>query len=146
MSEWVSSAQENDWYDSYNKYATREEVIADGIQQYKDAVNGLASTLYSEFDEEDIPSIFYIGKFYPFIPTIDIDRIIEDVADDAYSKCYEGAMGTEFLRWDILKQECLDELQKQMQDVFNNWLTKYHLYPTFGHVASIEKINVKDYI
>lgn len=146
MSEWISSAWEDDWYDSYNKYATREEAIADGIQQYRDAVNGLASTLYDEFDEDDTPSIFYIGKFYPFVPTIDIDRIIEDVADDAYDECYEGAMGTEFLEWNTLKQEWLDELQKQMQDVFDNWLKKYHLYPTFGNVVSIEEIDAKDYV
>lgn len=79
----------------------------------EDAVKDFADT----YPAEEVPMI-RVGNPYYYIPTVDAEHVIEDVAE--YDLDDEIAEWSEDYLLDV-KQEHIDELQKELTAVFRDW-------------------------
>lgn len=79
----------------------------------EDAVKDFADT----YPAEEV-SMIRVGNPYYYIPTVDAERVIEDVAE--YDLDDEIAEWSEDYLLDV-KQEHIDELQKELTAVFRDW-------------------------
>ena len=79
-----------------------------------------------------------------FIPEVYADLILEQVVEQADYQC--GEASEDWLRWDTITKEQLKELQDNMQKVFDEWLKKHDLEPTFYNIINIEEIDAKNYV
>lgn len=79
----------------------------------EDAVKDFADT----YPAEEAPMI-RVGNPYYYIPTVDAERVIEDVAE--YDLDDEIAEWSEDYLLDV-KQEHIDELQEELTTVFRKW-------------------------
>lgn len=77
------------------------------------AVKDFADT----YPAEEVPMI-RVGNPYYYIPTVDAERVIEDVAE--YDLDDEIAEWSEDYLLDV-KQEHIDELQEELTTVFRKW-------------------------
>lgn len=97
----------------------------------EDAVKDFADT----YPAEEVPKV-RVGNPYYYVPTVDAEHVIEDVAE--YDLDDEIAEWSEDYLSDI-KQEHIDELQKELTEVFRNW-EKRHGYNNTSFVV-FETIN-----
>ena len=79
----------------------------------------------------------YIGECIPYTQYgIDVDMILEDIANDAYD--YLGEVAEDWMV-DVTKEQ-KSELKKELDAVFYEWLTKNSLEPTFYSVENIRHV------
>lgn len=97
----------------------------------EDAVKDFADTYLAE----EVPMI-RVGNPYYYIPTVDAEHVIEDVAE--YDLDDEIAEWSEDYLLDV-KQEHIDELQEELTTVFRKW-EKRHGYNNTSFVV-LETIN-----
>lgn len=74
-----------------------------------------------EYPAEEVPMI-RVGNPYYYVPTVDADRVIENIVD-----C---DLDDEIAEWSedyllSVKQEHIDELQKELTDVFRKWENRH---------------------
>ena len=132
----------SDNWDIIESFDTKEEAIEYGVYEYKAHLNGVLTELFD--DDYNKTSIFEIGEGKPFVPYVDSDWIIEQVAEEASCQC--GEIGDEWLNWNDITEEQRKELQDNMQKTFDEWLEKHNLEPTFFNVIHVEEIDAKDYL
>ena len=110
--------------------------VIDGCVGYpeksiEDCVNDFAKT----YPAKEVPMI-RVGNPYYYVPTVDADRVIEDIVcgdlDDEIEEWSEDYL------FDV-KQEHIDELQAELTDVFRKW-EKRHGYNNTSFVV-LETIN-----
>lgn len=97
----------------------------------EDAVKDFADT----YPAEEVPKIRVANPYY-YIPTVDAERVIEDI--------YSSDLDDEIEEWSEdylsdIKQEHIDELQKELTAVFRDW-EKRHGYNNTSFVV-FETIN-----
>lgn len=97
----------------------------------EDAVKDFADT----YPAEEVPMI-RVGNPYYYIPTVDAEHVIEDVAE--YDLDDEIAEWSEDYLLDV-KQEHIDELQEELTTVFRKW-EKRNRYGNTSFVV-LETIN-----
>lgn len=97
----------------------------------EDAVKNFAE----EYPAEEVPMI-RVGNPYYYVPTVDADRVIEDIVN--YDLDDEIAEYSEDYLLNV-KQEHIDELQKELTAVFRKWETR-HGYNNTSFVV-LETIN-----
>lgn len=97
----------------------------------EDAVKNFADT----YPAEEVPMI-RVGNPYYYIPTVNAERVVEDVAE--YDLDDEIAEWSEDYLLDV-KQEHIDELQEELTAVFRKW-EKRHGYNNTSFVV-FETIN-----
>lgn len=144
MSKWTNHRYRDDeiWWN--DQFESREEAIADGVKQYKTALNGFATDLFDD-DPERFPSdVFYIGECIRFVPTVDAERVLEQLEEDAYDECGEAAEN--FLDWNYITDDKIADLQENLQRELDSWLERYKCTPTFYSIENVEKIDVEDYL
>ena len=79
---------------------------------------------FNEFNEKYQyvePQLVRVGNPYYYVPTVDADRVIENIV--------ECDLDDEIAEWSedyllSVKQEHIDELQKELTDVFRKWEEK----------------------
>lgn len=96
-----------------------------------DCVNDFAKT----YPEEEVPKI-RVGNPYYYVPTVDAERVIEDIVNSDLDDEIEEWSEDYLL---CVKQEHIDELQKELTDVFRKWETR-HGYNNTSFVV-LETIN-----
>lgn len=96
-----------------------------------DAIQDFAET----YPDREL-SMIRVGNPYYYVPTVDADHVIEDVVD--YDLDYEIVEWSEDYLLEV-KQEHIDELQKELTDVFRKW-EKRHGYNNTSFVV-FETIN-----
>lgn len=144
MAKWYNNPYEDGvWDHNIDSFDTREEAIADGVEQYKEAVSGQDTELFDGCDQEDIPTVFYIGKENPWRPSIDTDFILEQLAEDAYWNCGDAA-GDCINHVYASSCDEYKSLDKKLQDALNSWLEEQGF--NFYGIVNTEKINVEDYL
>lgn len=96
--------------------------VIDGCVGYpeksiEDCVNDFAKT----YPEEEVPKI-RVGNPYYYVPTVDAERVIEDIVnsdlDDEIAEWSEDYLLS-------VKQEHIDELQAELTDVFRKWENRH---------------------
>lgn len=94
---------------------------------------------FNEFNEKYPyvePQLVRVGNPYYYVPTVDADRVIEHIVE--YDLDDEIAEFSEDYLFEV-KQEHIDELQKELTEVFRNW-EKRHGYNNTSFVV-LETIN-----
>ena len=94
---------------------------------------------FKEFNKEHQfvePRLVKVGNPYYYIPTVDADRVIEDVVE--YDLDDEIAEYSEDYLLNV-KQEHIDELQEELTTVFRKW-ERRHGYDNTSFVV-LETIN-----
>lgn len=115
-----------------------DEVAGYPQNSIDDAINDFTET----YPDRKL-SIIRVGNPYYYVPTVDADRVIEDIV------C--GDLDDEIEEWseDYLldvKQEHKDELQKELTDVFRKWEKRYG-YECNAYIVKEPKIyRISDYI
>ena len=129
-----------------DEFETKEEAIEYGVQEYKNHLAGILTELFdNDYNHPDPPTSFFeVGESKAFVPYVDSDWIIEQVAEQADWQC--GEIAQDWLQWDTITEEQREELQNNMQRVFDEWLKKHSLEPTFYNIIHIEEIDAKDYL
>lgn len=135
-----------DTWDITENFDTKKEAIEYGIQEYKNHLAGISTELFdNDCNYPDPPSSWFeVGERMDFIPEVYADLIIEQVVEQADYQC--GEVSEDWLRWDTITKEQLKELQDNMQNVFDEWLKKHDLEPTFYNIVNIEEIDAKNYV
>lgn len=104
---------ENEWCWCLGEYVgIPQKSVEDAVKEFKE---------FKEFNElykYVEPKSVRVGNPYYYIPTVDADRVIEDVIecdlDDEIAEWSEDYLSD-------VKQEHVDELQKELTEVFREW-------------------------
>ena len=145
MKSWCNNpmCKDDDWTYA-DSFDTREEAVQDGIEQYKEALDGNSTKLF-DLDYPDAPSgRFQIGYVKPYTPIIDVENIIERLQQQASDEC--GEYGWDFLNWTEITRPIEEDLRENLQRELDAWLKRYHLEPTFFTVENVENIDARDYL
>lgn len=131
------------WDYNIDSFDTREEAIANVVEQYKDAVKGESTDLFYDCDHDDIPTAFYIGEENKWNPHIDTDFILEQLAEDAYWVCGEAT--GDCINGLSCDGDACRSLDKKLQDALNSWLDEQGANGLYG-ITNAEEIDVNDYL
>lgn len=116
---------ENEWCCCFGGYVGYPQ------KSIEDAVNDFAE-IYPDVEVQKVR----VGNPYYYVPTVRADSVIEDIVE--YDLDYEIVEWSEDYLLDV-KQEHIDELQKELTDVFRKW-EKRHGYNNTSFVV-FETIN-----
>lgn len=90
-------------------------------------------------DYEEPPKRFAVGQIHTdWTPTIDTDVLLEWINENAYDNCGEFAE----VYLDNLPREQVDELDEQLNKVFNAWLDKHDNHPGFFTIYLVDEVEV----
>ena len=62
-----------------------------------------------DYQTDEPPTVVYIGENIPFIPTVDVERMLENVEEQA---CDYVAIGGDWQAYNYKQKEELQELEK----------------------------------
>lgn len=113
-------------------YNDTHDNIDDCITDAKEAV------IDGDYQTDEPPTVVYIGENIPFIPTVDVERILDNVEEQAYDYC--GDIDGDWAAYNYKKKEELQELEDSINTILHVWLKKYGYYPNFWRIE-----NVKEY-
>ena len=122
---YIWNEYENDeiWY--HDMFETEEECIADAIENYD---IGLGETIA-------------IGRVYEYVPYPDVDRMLEQMEEDAYEECGDVAYD-----WDVSirkgNEEAYDELCADVANAVNKYLKKIGMTPNFHKITDVYTITL----
>jgi hypothetical protein len=115
------SYNENDELWQHDDFDTKEECILDAKENYQmKAGDSIA-----------------IGVSVPFAPSIDGERILEQLEEDAYEECGETSEG-----WIDYKKDNIERLSNTLTKCINDWLKDTKQEPTFYQIANIETVTL----
>ena len=132
---WIINLVEDDIWDSINEFNSKEEAILYGKENFEE--------IYEEekgekFDSRIYSKVFYVGKIERFIPSINVDSLLDDIVDNAYDEVGEVAEG--FLS--LISKEEYDFLEERLNEALSEWLDETRNQPTFWKVSNVEKVIV----
>jgi hypothetical protein len=120
--DWCIALHDDEHFGS-DSYKTKEEAIAAGIEQAK---------------EEGL-ECFWVGlATLATLPTISASDLLENLGEsmyDDYGECSEDYLAH-------VEEKHEEELEEQLNAVFQAWSEKYDYTPEFWSVGSIERIEV----
>ena len=94
-----------------------------------------------DYQTDEPPTVVYIGENIPFIPTVDVERMLENVEEQA---CDYVAIGGDWQAYNYKQKEELQELENSMNNVLHAWLKKYGYYPNFYSIEKIKEYSLKE--
>lgn len=111
----------DEWYG--DNYDTKEEAIKAGTEEYK--------------DEALDTDTFRVGQISLHAPHIDVDRVIDNLIDDAYE------VGGEFAEsWLNVTKEEKTKLEDRLNDALLVWLKEIGEMPNFGEMVDVEDVKI----
>lgn len=122
------------WCYSFNKenyegyFETREQAIEEAIYYYKD-------------NEED-QDFIWIGQTKNISLGVNVDRIIEDLGEEAYDEA--GEYAEDYLSDVTLNHQSI--LEDRLNKVLIAWTKEFKYEPNFWTVTNTEKIEVSQYL
>ncbi|MBQ0139005.1 MAG: hypothetical protein KBT36_06895 [Kurthia sp.] len=136
---WKVSFDEINWIDIEPDYAYSKEAV------YQYLLNGGGFILFEQwcvennytFDENE-QITFYLGCVDPFTPEISVNAALEEI--NAMAWRHSGELADGYLM--TVDEAAKEELQKQLNGVLNNWLTKQDLHPAFNAMTNIQSFSL----
>ena len=125
---------EGKWCYSFNEenyegdFETKEQAIEEAIWYYKD----------DELDQDFI----YVGQTKAIILGVNVDRIIEDVGENAYDQAGEYAE-------DYLSNVTVQDgsiLEERLNNVLLAWMKEFKYEPKFWTVENVESVEVSKHL
>lgn len=137
--EWISNVHLYGEWSYQSTFATREEAIEDGREQYRDALDGKGSELFDDVDEEELKNIksFYVARVKEFVPIVDVRRVLERIQEDAWEYC---TYGEDYLS-DVSDSQ-VEDLRKSLQKAFDDWMNRTGNKPTFSNCVCPEEVPI----
>ena len=120
---WVYSMDEEVFSNS-DYFDTKEEAIEAGEEYAKDCG-------YSQY---------YVGQCKEFIPRVDAEDLIERMQEQAYEEV--GEVTEDWL--EDATSEAINELAEELHMLFQKWMKKYSLEPSFYRVEAIDSYSVRE--
>lgn len=130
----MKKMSEGKWCYSFNEenfegdFETKEQAIAEAIWYYKD----------DNLDQDFI----YVGQTKEISLGVNVDRIIEDIGDNAYDQA--GEYAEDYLTNVTVQHGRI--LEERLNDVLVAWMKEFKYEPNFWTVANVEKIEVGKYL
>ena len=115
-----------------------DEYVGEPQDSIEDAIKDFAET----YPADELPKL-RVGNPYYYIPTVDAEHVIEDVID--YDLDDEIAEWSEDYLLDV-KQEHIDELQKELTAVFRTWEKRHGYENTSYVVLETKQYLIGDYV
>nr|DAQ02306.1 MAG TPA: myeloid antimicrobial peptide 27 PEPTIDE, CATHELICIDIN, ALPHA HELIX [Caudoviricetes sp.] len=103
-------------------YSFDDETCYGIFDTEKEAINE-ALEAYELWEYENDYEFIFVGKVRRFEPQVNIGRVLEDIADDAYN---EGFEDDDYLN--NIKGEHMDELEKVLTKAYNKWENSHQEY------------------
>ena len=125
MSEYSYAFNKTDPYTG--QYASIEEALAEARQE---------AEFYPEGDK---PHLVYIGRYKPFEPMVDADKVIEILQCDAYDVADDAADGG----LENLTPAEIESLGERLTRVFRRWARECGEEPNFGEVHHIRRYDLR---
>lgn len=88
------------------------------------------------YAEDEGQEFVYIGEVTNHVPTIDAERVIDNLTEQAYYECGECSEG-----W--LDGAKTEELEEKLNEVLQEWLKETNQEPTFGKLEKIHRYDLK---
>lgn len=115
---WITSVNEESWSSYANSYSTKEEAVAHAVEDL-DLAPG---------------DNFWVGQICSPVIDVSADSFLNDVREMLCDQV--GEHGEE---WPDCTDEQLDELEKQLRNVFFAWMDKHNLRPRCFTVEHAEQ-------
>lgn len=140
MGRWHNNSDSDEVWDG-EWFETREEAILDGVMQYKNAIKGMRTELFEDYE---VPNpYFFVGEeTEKFVPHINADSIIDNVREQAY---WEYGEVSESWLYHISNND-FKTLEDMLDKTFAEWLSLTNNNPGFYNIVNVEKIMVADYL
>ncbi|WP_153732727.1 hypothetical protein [Sporosarcina obsidiansis] len=122
--QWIYNTNEEVWMNC-GSYDTKEEAIQAGKDEYE-------GNRYQ----------FYVGQIsnINLVPGVNVDYIIEDIAENVYSEVGEAAE----CYLDDVRKEDSSELEDKLNKVLFEWMDKHDYMPKYFRVNNIECIRLSE--
>lgn len=125
---------EGKWCYSFNEenfegdFETKEQAIEEAIYYYKD-------------DEKD-QDFIWVGQTKNISLGVNVDRIIEDLSEEAYDQA--GEYAEDYLT--TVESSHQKVLEERLNEVLVTWMKELKYEPNFWTVTNVEKIDVSKYL
>lgn len=96
----------------------------------------LVAAREAESAEEEPRICVYIGENVAFVPTVDSETVLEQIACEAFDFC---ELAEDWDIYDRKKQDELKELSEQLTSVVQDWLKKHGREPSFWRVENVKR-------
>lgn len=103
-------------------YSFDDEMCYGIFDTEKEAINE-ALEAYELWEHENDYEFIFVGEVERFEPQVNVERVLEDIADDAYNEGFEDG---DYLT--NVKNEHIEELEKIMTEVYNKWENSHPEY------------------
>ena len=103
-------------------YSFDDETCYGVFDTEKEAINE-ALEAYELWEHENEYEFIFVGKVRRFEPQVNIGRVLEDIADDAYN---EGFEDDDYLN--NIKGEHIKELELMLTEAYNKWENSHPEY------------------
>lgn len=81
-------------------------------------------------------STIYIGQNVPFVPSVDIESVLDNYEEQASDEC--GQVGHDWNAYNNQKRDELEELRAALDIVLHDWMRKYGYYPKIYSIQNIK--------
>lgn len=137
MSKWTCARTCDDMWVG-DTFPTREGAVENGLRQHAAALRGEATDLFDEDFPDPPKGSFLVGRLVEWRPRIEGLGLVEVAQDQACDEC--GEAGEDFLI--DASNEQIDELTGLVQMMFDDWMCRHNLEPTWAMVEDLEEVHV----
>lgn len=137
MSEWTCSRTCDDMW-AGRTFPTREEAVEDALRQHAAALRGEGTDLFDDDFPGPPKGSFLVGRLVEWRPHLDGYDLIEPAQYRACDEC--GEAGEDFLT--DATNEQVDELTGLVQVMFDDWMRRHRLEPSWRMIEDIEEVKV----
>lgn len=139
---WIMTLNDERWEsNNYDEFDTEQDVL-----DYINSTSGkeLAEIWEEEFGDEmleegDESVLIYYAQVHEYIPSVDVENVLDNISENAYSETGEYA---ERYLCDVPKEQ-IEELGDSLNDVLEKWIKKYKHEPNFYTIGNEKCITKK---
>jgi hypothetical protein len=131
---WIINLIEDGTWGSLEEFESKEEAISYGKKNFEgiyEDENG------EKFDSEIEKKVFYVGQIERYVPSICVNSLVEQIAENAHDEV--GEVAEDYL-YDVSKED-IQLLEERLNDVLSNWFDETNNNPTFWKIVNIENVN-----
>lgn len=135
---WMITFDEEKWdSNNFGEFDTKDEAIAfinetGAIQLFDIWLDEMGD----EPDPEQTGVTIYVGQFQGFVPSVNVDTVLDEIAENA--SWVGGDYADDYLHH--VPKDAREELEEELNSVLSEWIEKHQYHPTFYSIVNIETI------
>lgn len=135
---WIITFDEEKWdANNFGEFDSKEEAIAfineTGTIQLFDI---WLDETGDEPDPEQTGVTIYIGQMQGFVPSVNVDTVLDEIAENA--SWVGGDYADDYLHH--VPKDAQEELEEKLNSVLSEWIENHQFHPTFYTIENIETI------